>query len=103
LDWINAERILKLTHGEPNEDINKIPTQVLLCELLRFLEHALKANNPGALPRVAVLVTAWDRLDKVRAALLQISSNCADAKDAHVRQLEEHPGDRDGGRQRTLV
>lgn len=45
-----------------------IPTQVQLCELLRFLEHA--AGQPGAVARkrVAVLVTAWDRLDKERSS-----------------------------------
>jgi hypothetical protein len=44
----------------------KIPTQVALCEFLRFLEFGLKREDGGVVPRVAVLVTAWDRLDKVR-------------------------------------
>jgi hypothetical protein len=43
-----------------------IPTQVALCEFLRFLEFGLKKADGGEVPRVAVLVTAWDRLDKVR-------------------------------------
>lgn len=41
----------------------KIPTQIALCELLRFIEYGLKKEQDGSLPRVAVLVTAWDRLD----------------------------------------
>lgn len=40
----------------------KIPTQIALCEFLRFLEYGLKKQD-GSRPRVAVLVTAWDRLD----------------------------------------
>ena len=44
----------------------RIPTQVALCELLRFLEFGLKRGDGGAAPRVAVMVTAWDRLDKER-------------------------------------
>lgn len=42
----------------------KIPTQIALCEFLRFLEFGLKRTPGGTRPRVAVLVTAWDRLDK---------------------------------------
>lgn len=41
----------------------KIPTQIALCEFLRFLEYGLKKGQDGSRPRVAVLVTAWDRLD----------------------------------------
>jgi hypothetical protein len=53
--------------GDPVEEVAHktiIPTQVALCEYLRFLEFALKRGAGGVLPRVAVLVTAWDRLDK---------------------------------------
>jgi hypothetical protein len=42
----------------------KIPTQIALCELLRFLEFGMKSTPGGPRPRVAVLVTAWDRLDE---------------------------------------
>ncbi|MFD2052025.1 hypothetical protein ACFSQT_02360 [Mesorhizobium calcicola] len=42
----------------------KIPTQIALCEFLRFLEFGLKRTPVGPKARVAVLVTAWDRLDK---------------------------------------
>lgn len=53
--------------SDPNNDEGKptkIPTQIALCELLRFLEFGMKRTPSGARPRVAVLVTAWDRLDK---------------------------------------
>lgn len=40
-----------------------IPTQIALCEFLRFLEFGLKRPQSGRRPRVAVLVAAWDRLD----------------------------------------
>ncbi len=42
----------------------RIPTQIALCELLRFLEFGMKRTQGQTRPRVAVLVTAWDRLDK---------------------------------------
>jgi hypothetical protein len=42
----------------------KIPTQIALCEFLRFLDFGLKRTPGRPMPRVAVLVTAWDRLDK---------------------------------------
>jgi hypothetical protein len=53
------------TNTEDNHKV-KIPTQVALCEFLRFLEFGLKKEDGGVVPRVALLVTAWDRLDKVR-------------------------------------
>ncbi len=63
LDWINSEKLLKVIPPDPNE-IGVVPTQVMLCELLRFLELTLKHGDVGAVPRVAVVVTAWDLLDK---------------------------------------
>jgi hypothetical protein len=55
LDLGTAE---KLCHEE-----GSIPTQVALCELLRFLQLSLQPGPAGELPRVAIAVTAWDRLD----------------------------------------
>jgi hypothetical protein len=49
--------------GDGDGHTVKIPTQIALCEFLRFLEHGLKSKPGGSRPRVAVLVTAWDRLD----------------------------------------
>ena len=65
-DWVTARRLLKLDlgPGKPtNEDKAQISTAVQLCELIRFLEFALGTNTDVASPRVAILVTAWDRLD----------------------------------------
>jgi hypothetical protein len=46
-----------------------LPTQVLLCELLRYLELCLANRSDGSRPHVAVVVAAWDLLDPdVRAA-----------------------------------
>lgn len=40
-----------------------IPTQVMLCEFVRFLELKLARRPNGRPPRVAIVVTAWDSLD----------------------------------------
>jgi hypothetical protein len=47
----------------PTRSTELIPTQIALCEFLRFLEYGLQRDQDGSRPRVAVLVTAWDRLD----------------------------------------
>ena len=45
-----------------------LPTQVLLCELLRYLDLCLANRADGGRPHVAVVVAAWDLLDaEVRA------------------------------------
>lgn len=71
LDWVTAAKLLRMEGSQPETDDSQkheIPTQVSLCELLRFMEHGLGTANSEARPRVAVLVTAWDRLDAERAA-----------------------------------
>lgn len=40
-----------------------LPTQVLLCELLRYLDLYLANRANGSRPRIAVVVAAWDLLD----------------------------------------
>lgn len=40
-----------------------LPTQVLLCELLRYLELCLADRADGGRPHVAVVVAAWDLID----------------------------------------
>lgn len=40
-----------------------LPTQVLLCELLRYLELCLANRSDGSRPHVSVVVAAWDLLD----------------------------------------
>ncbi|SFU95030.1 hypothetical protein [Pseudomonas sp. OV546] len=85
LDWVNARSVLQLFTTEeeglggaelfelPNQeapDIDvmetsepRIPTQVLLCELFRFLEFLLAERNDGGAPRLSVVIAAWDRMD----------------------------------------
>lgn len=66
LDWVTSSQLLRMVSGAPDrgpQEKTEISTQVLLCELLRFLEHSLGADLNGIRPRVVVLVTAWDRLD----------------------------------------
>lgn len=40
-----------------------LPTQVMLCELLRFLEISLVDRPDGTRPRVSLVVSAWDLVD----------------------------------------
>jgi hypothetical protein len=71
LDWVTAAKLLRMEGAEPQTDDSQkreIPTQVSLCELLRFMEHSLGTANGKTRPRVAVLVTAWDCLDAERRA-----------------------------------
>lgn len=66
LDWVTADQLLKMpvmAASPEQENKRTIPTQVLLCELLRLLEYGLAADLDNVRPRVAILVTAWDRLD----------------------------------------
>lgn len=67
LDWVTAAKVLRELDIEPDEGEDedlKIPTQVALCELLKLLSTTLRKDSERDLPRVAVVVTAWDRLDE---------------------------------------
>jgi hypothetical protein len=57
LDWITAKKYLSKVKVAADEGI---PTQVMLCELIRFLELTLARRPDGAKPRLAVVVSAWD-------------------------------------------
>lgn len=60
LNWITSEKLLaKLGDTEDKG----MPTQVMLCELLRFLETSLSQRKGGEPPRVSIAVTAWDLVD----------------------------------------
>ncbi|KKI23329.1 hypothetical protein BKM17_26705 [Pseudomonas syringae group genomosp. 3] len=61
LDWVTAGKLL----GDlgVDEDRSGLPTQVMLCELLRFLEVSLAKRSDGGRPRVAIVVSAWDMVD----------------------------------------
>lgn len=62
-DWVTARKLLEM-HGDKAEP--DLPTQVLLCELLRHLNTLLANRDDGGAPRVALVVSAWDRLDSER-------------------------------------
>jgi hypothetical protein len=57
-----------LSDGEAGDAVElpsepDLPTQVLLCELLRYLDLCLADRADGGRPHVAVVVAAWDLLD----------------------------------------
>lgn len=79
LDWVTARSALNLlsgddsgieddTDGEPADQAeppidsqeHSIPTQVLLCELLRYLSAFLADRADGSAPKVSVVIAAWD-------------------------------------------
>lgn len=57
LDWITAKKYLSKVKVETDVGM---PTQVMLCELIRFLEQTLARRPDGGRPRLAVVVSAWD-------------------------------------------
>lgn len=61
LDWVTSRNMLEKLGGEKDQ---AIPTQVMLCELIRFLESSLAERQDGGNPRLSVVVTAWDRVDR---------------------------------------
>ena len=70
LDWVTTDRLLtmsELTEVDQKKS-HGIPTQIALCELLRFLEYTLPQAERGGKPRVAVAITAWDLMDAETAA-----------------------------------
>ena len=64
LDWVTARE-----HLEVGVEVAEaqIPTDVQLCEFLRFLELFLGKEADVRKPRVAVLVAAWDIVDEGRS------------------------------------
>ncbi len=68
LDWVTCATLLRFQGARDADQETQIPTQVALCELLRFLETSLVPSKAGSPPRVSVVVTAWDRLDAATAA-----------------------------------
>ena len=61
LDWVTTRNLLaKVGH---DEDRGKLPTQVMLCELIRYLELTLADRRDGGRPRLSVVVSAWDLVD----------------------------------------
>ena len=66
LDWVTAAELMEHRVGDAQP--GKIPTQVMLCEFLRFLELKLPDRTAGRKPRIAVIITAWDILDNDSSA-----------------------------------
>lgn len=60
LDWVTSRRMLEKLGGEEDQGL---PTQVMLCELIRFLEVSLANREDGGLPRLSIVVSAWDLVD----------------------------------------
>lgn len=60
LDWVTSRTLLERLGN--NEELG-LPTQVMLCELIRFLELSLARREDGSRPRLSVVVTAWDLVD----------------------------------------
>lgn len=60
MDWVNAPKLLALAGPADNF---AVPTQVILCEFLRLLEENA-AREGDQTPRVAIILTAYDRLDE---------------------------------------
>ena len=61
LDWVTSRDLLQRHGGKEDQGL---PTQVMLCELIRFLEVSLSKRADGGLPRLAVVITAWDLVDR---------------------------------------
>ncbi len=61
LDWVTSRKLL--TKVGQDDERSKLPTQVMLCELIRYLEITM-ADRPGSeRPRLSVVVSAWDRVN----------------------------------------
>lgn len=70
LNWVTAARLLQVggaADDTPREEF-QLPTDVQLCEFIRFLEFALGKETSIERPRVGVLVAAWDMVDDARAS-----------------------------------
>lgn len=65
LDWVTSQKLLAKLEPENN---GALPTQVMLCELIRFLEVSLSDRSDGGRPRLSVVVGAWDLVDPEKLA-----------------------------------
>lgn len=61
LDWITARDLLADEKKDPPAEY---PTQVVLCELIHFLEQTMVENAKAGSkrPRIAIVISAWDAL-----------------------------------------
>jgi hypothetical protein len=61
LDWVASRKLLGVLGATGSE--TTVPTQVVYSELLRFLQIKLGTGSGGTRRKVAIAITAWDRLD----------------------------------------
>jgi hypothetical protein len=61
LDWVASKNLLELLGVSGGE--SSTPTQVVYSELLRFLQVKLGTRLDLPRRKVAIVITAWDRLD----------------------------------------
>jgi hypothetical protein len=59
-DWVTCRQYFSRANRPPPSGI---PTQVMLCELIRFLEITLAKQSDGQPPKLSVIVSAWDLVD----------------------------------------
>lgn len=59
LNWVTTQDLLKLGLGAEHD--KSVPTQIVLLELLRFIDENINRKSKLK-PKVAVVVTAWDLL-----------------------------------------
>jgi hypothetical protein len=60
LDWVTSRKMLQKIGDDEDQGL---PTQVMLCELIHFLEDRLADRKDGMPPRLSVVVAAWDLVD----------------------------------------
>lgn len=60
LDWVTSRKLLAKIGLDDNKGT---PTQVMLCELIRYLELTLADRPDGGSPRLSMVVSAWDLVD----------------------------------------
>ncbi len=65
LDWVTSKRMMSKVRLPEDPGL---PTQVMLCELIRFLEISLVDRPDGGRPRVSIVVSAWDLVDHEKFA-----------------------------------
>ncbi|KUZ74808.1 hypothetical protein [Burkholderia ubonensis] len=65
LDWVTSKRMMSKVRTPKDPGL---PTQVMLCELIRFLEISLVNRPDGGRPRVSIVVSAWDLVDREKFA-----------------------------------
>lgn len=66
LDWVTVAELMQFqgTDVQPSA----IPTQVMLCELLRFLDLKLPTFTNGKKCRISIVITAWDLLHPITSS-----------------------------------